>query len=160
MWNQEAIAEQWLERIWRTYPPQTARFLAAEQDAFRNPIGQTLREGLAILLDELLLGMEPSRVNAALDSIVQIRAVQDLPPSRALEFLPELKSILSKFAPLSDLDLLYARIDTLVLRALDLYVKYRERTFEARSNEARRRVYVLERRFVAAEPEWHERGVR
>ncbi len=43
MWNQEAIAEQWLERIWRTYPPQTARFLAAEQDAFRNPIGQTLR---------------------------------------------------------------------------------------------------------------------
>ena len=34
--------------------------------------------------------------------------------------------------------------------AFDLYVKYRERTFKARANEARRRVYVLERRLSRA----------
>ena len=142
----DAIATEWLGRVLRTYPSPTAAFLAEEKDPFRNPIGHTLRQGLAILVEELLRGMDAERVRAALDSIVQLRAVEDRPAGRSLEFLFQLKPILRAHAAAGELELLDARIDEMALLAFDLYLQYRERTFEARANEARRRVFVLERR--------------
>jgi len=159
--TKDAIAEQWLGRVLRTYPGQSAGFLAAEQDPFRNPVGHTFRQALAILLDELLLGMDAERVRAALDSIVQIRAVQDCTPAQALEFLFQLKPILRLQAPGPDLEQLHARIDEMALVAFDLYMKYRERTYAAKANEARRRVFVLERRMQPAEwAPWQERTAK
>jgi RsbT co-antagonist protein rsbRD N-terminal domain len=159
--TRQVIAEQWLGRVLGTYPGQAAAFLAEERDPFRNPVGNTFRQALATLTDEVLLGMNQDRVRAALDSIVQIRAVQDLTPSHALEFLFQLKPILSRHAPGPELDQLYSRVDGMVLLALDLYMKYRQRTFEARANEVKRRVYVLERRFGAHQEDgWQERGVK
>ena len=159
MQSKEAIAEQWLGRILRTYACRTARFLAEEQDEFRNPIGHTFREALAILLDELFLGMDAGRITAALDAIMQIRAVQDVPPSRALEFLPQLKGILRLELPAPEMELLDSRIDEMALRGFDLYMKYREKTYEVRAGEARRRVYVLERVLGVGERNaWQERG--
>ncbi len=161
MQTREAIAEQWLGRVWRAYPSQTAAFLAGEPDPFRNPVGSTLRQAVGILLDELLLGMDRARVQAALDSIVQIRAVQDLTPRQALEFLFELKPILADLARRPDLEQLDARVDEMALMAFDLYVQYRERAFEARANEVKRRVFILERRFGArGDATWQERGAR
>jgi hypothetical protein len=145
--TREAIAEEWLGRVLHTYPDQTAAFLARETDPFRNPVGHTLRQALAILVEELLIGMDREKVTAALDSVVQIRAVQDFTPSRSMEFLFQLKPILAQHAPGPRLEQLHARVDEMALLALDLYVKYRERIFEIRYNEAKRRVYVLERRF-------------
>ncbi len=158
MQSKEAIAEQWLVRILRTYTRQTAQFLAVERDEFRNPVGHTFREALAVLLDELLEGMNAGRVAAALASIMQIRAVQDVPPSRALEFLPQLKAILRFELPQSEVCILESRIDEMLLVAFDLYMSYRERTFEARAKEARRRVYVLERALGADRQDWQQRG--
>jgi hypothetical protein len=147
--TKEAIAEQWLGRVLRTYPGETAAFMAAVEDPFRNPVGNTIKEALGILLDELLMGMNRERVQAALDSIVQIRAVQDFSPSQALEFLFQLKDILREPDAGPGVELLYGRVDEMALAGFDLYVKYRERTFQARVNETRRRVYVLERRLEA-----------
>jgi hypothetical protein len=159
MQTKETIAEQWLARVLRTYPTQTTRFLAEEKDPFRNPVGTTFRQALGILLDELLLGMDHDKVAAALDSMMQIRAVQDFTPGRAVEFLFQLKSILQDQQPGPILGMLDARIDEMVLMAFDLYTQYRERTFTARMNETRRRVFVLER---ALQPEgsgeWHVRS--
>ena len=161
MLTKEAIADQWLGRVLRTYPGQTAGFLADQKDEFRNPIGHTFRQGLAILLDELLLGMDAGRVRAALDSIVQIRAVEGGTPGHALEFLFQLKTILRSHALETELELLNSRIDEMALLAFDLYTQYRERTFQARANEARRRVFVLERRFRPGEQDaWQERGAQ
>jgi hypothetical protein len=157
--NKEDIAELWLGRVLRSYPSQSVGFLAAERDPFRNPVGSTIRQALGILLDELLLGMDRSRLDGALDSIMQIRAIQDLPPSRALEFLFQLKDILHHRVSGAESDLLDGRIDELALLAFDLYLKYRERTYQAKANEARRRVFVLERRLMPCEePDWQERG--
>ncbi|MGP8242959.1 MAG: RsbRD N-terminal domain-containing protein [Bryobacteraceae bacterium] len=157
--GKENIAEVWLWRVLRSYPGQSAEFLAAERDPFRNPVGSTIRSALGILLDELWLGMDGTRISGALDSIMQIRAVQDLEPSRALEFLFQLKDILRPQLSGPERELVDGRIDEMALLALDLYVKYRERTYQARANEARRRVYVLERRLAPGEaPERHERG--
>jgi RsbRD-like negative regulator of sigma factor len=159
MQTKEAIAEQWFARVLRTYPTQTAHFLAEEKDPFRNPVGTTFRQALAILLEELLLAMDHNKVAAALDSIMQIRAVQDSTPGRALEFLFQLKGILRDQQPGPVLELLDARIDEMALAAFDLYMKYRERLAEARVNETRRRVYVLERALQPGESTpWHVRG--
>ena len=158
MQPKEAIVGQWLGRVLRTYPHQTAAFLEGEKDAFRNPIGHALRTGLAALLDQLLGGMEPHRVREALDTIVQIRAIEDCPPARALEFLFQLKAMLRAEVEPAEHELLCGRIDETALIAFELYLKYRERTFEARANEARRRVYVLERRLQAETGGWQERG--
>ncbi|HUB32563.1 MAG TPA: RsbRD N-terminal domain-containing protein [Bryobacteraceae bacterium] len=147
METRQAIAEQWLGCALRTSSGPAAALVAPERDRFRNPAGYTLRRAMSVLLDELLLGMDRERIAEALDSIVQLRAVQDLPPGRALAFLFQLKPILAEFAPGEGLDQLYARIDEMALAAFDLYLKYRERAFEARSNEVKRRVFVLQRRF-------------
>lgn len=155
----EAIARQWIERVLRTYPGQTAAFLAAEPDPFRNPVGNTIRQSLTILLEELLRDPDPGRVTAALDAIVQIRAVQDFTPGRALDFLFQLKPILAESLPETQLGPLYSRIDEMVLLAFDLYVKYRERTYQARAHEAARKFYVLQRRFGVDDGE-PERGAR
>jgi hypothetical protein len=144
--SRENIAELWLQRALRAYPSQSAEFLAAERDPFRNPAGSTIRRGLGILLDELLGGMDRGRLAEALDSIVQIRAVQGLEPSQALEFLFQLKEILRSLVDGPEREKLESRIDQLALMAFDLYLKYRERIYQAKANEARRRLFVLERR--------------
>ena len=155
----ESTLELWLERVLRSYPGQSAEFLAQERDPFRNPAGSTLRQSLAVLLKELLNGMDKDRIGAALDSIVQIRAIQGLEPSQALEFLFRLKDILRPRLAGSERELVEGRIDELALRAFDLFMQYRERTYRARSNEARRRLFVLERRMAPEErAEWQERG--
>jgi len=146
MENREAITELWLGRALRTYPSAAAPSLATERDPFRNPAGHTLRRALAVLLDELLTGMDPTRITAALDSVMQIRVIQDSPPSQALEFFFQLKEILAGRCPEAELNQLHSRIDGMALQAFDLFVKYRERIYEARAHEARRRVYVVERR--------------
>ena len=157
--NKEDIAELWLWRVLRSYPCQSAEFMARERDPFRNPVGHTMRRALGILLDELLLGMDRSRCAQALDSVMQIRAVQELEPSRAVEFLFQLKDILRVQVTGAERELLEGRIDELALLAFDLYVKYRERVCQARTNEARRRVYVMERRLTQRDiAEWRERG--
>ena len=159
MENQEAIAEIWLWRVLRTYPCQSAEFLARERDPFRNPVGNSIRKTLGTLLSELLLGMDTNRITEALDALMQIQAIQDLAPSRAVGFLFQLKDILRLQAAGPERELLEGRIDEMALRAFDLYMKYRERTYQARANEARRRVYVMERRLQPREVStWHERG--
>ena len=145
MQPEQAIAAEWLGCVLRAYPGQTAAFLSAEKDQFRNPIGHTLSEALAVLLDELLGGMDPERVRAALDAILQIRAVEDRPASQAIDFLFQLKPILARHLTAGQLELLHGRIDEMALAAFDIFVQYRERTWQARANEARRRVFVLER---------------
>ncbi|MCL5744913.1 MAG: RsbRD N-terminal domain-containing protein [Acidobacteria bacterium] len=160
MQQKEAIGEQWFRRVLRTHPYQTAEFLGEVEDPLRNPVGHTLKQSLGILLDELLLGMESSRVTAALDAIVRVQAVEDLMPSRALEFLFQLKYILRVLAPEAVSDLLYSRIDEPALRAFDLYAKYREKnTCDARANEGRHRVYALERRLLPRDQAaWQRQG--
>jgi hypothetical protein len=157
--DKEAIAELWLREVLHSYPSQSADFLAKERDPFRNPAGSTIRQALGVLLDEVLLSMERTRVSEALDSIVQIRAIQDLTPSQALEFLFRLKNLLRSQLDGPERELVDGRIDEVALLAFDLYMKYRERTYQAKANESRRRLFVLERRLAPSEAgDWPERG--
>lgn len=145
--KREAVIQKWLAQVLESYPEQTSRFLLNNRDPFRNPVGRALTEGLPVLVDEVCGAFDTAKVSPVLDEIVHIRAVQDFSAGQAVSFLFLLKSILrSEFAPqpqvMSELEV---RLERLSLLAFDLYMKCREKTWELRVNEAKRRVYVLER---------------
>ncbi|MDP3001478.1 MAG: RsbRD N-terminal domain-containing protein [Bryobacterales bacterium] len=143
--ERSAVVREWFERTLQSYPEQTSGFLRGEKDPFRNPVGHTLRDGLGVLFDELAGEMDQARITAALDAIVRIRAVQDHTASQAVAFLFLLKEVLRDKSPAADLAMLEKRIDRMALLAFDLYMKCREKIYEIKAEEAKRRVYVLER---------------
>ncbi len=150
-----AILVEWLARTLQSYPEHTGRFLSQERDIFRNPVGSTFKAALPVLFDAILEGMDTDQITPPLESLVRIRAVQDFTPGQAVGFVLHLRAIIREAlgapdslgypepAALASLD---SRIDALALLAFDLFMKCRERIYEIRTNEARRRIFVLERR--------------
>jgi hypothetical protein len=156
-----AVADRWRERILAGYPDQTGRFLEREPDRFANPVGHTLRETTAATVAALAERRAPEELGALLDSLVHIRAVQELCPSRALAFVLELKAALREVLADSldpvgsraELDEAEAWVDRLLLVAFDLHAACREQVFSIRVNEIRNRsMKVMERL-----NEWRER---
>ena len=152
--KKSAIVDEWLTRTLQSYPEHTSRFLSRERDLFRNPVGSAFKAALPVLLDAVLEGVDAGQVTPPLDSLVRIRAVQDFTPGQAIAFVLLLRPVLrdtlasqSQAGPDRDaLATLDSRIDALALLAFDLFMKCRERIYEIRTNEARRRIFVLERR--------------
>ncbi|MDT8067173.1 MAG: RsbRD N-terminal domain-containing protein [Terriglobia bacterium] len=133
----DAIVEPWFARTVELYPELTARFLTAEEDPFRNPVGHALRQSLATLANELVGEMDKEKIAAALDDIVRIRAVQDFSPSEAVGFIFLAKPIIRRLTT-SDYDFFDRRIDELVLLAFNAYMRCREQLADVRIHEAQR----------------------
>ena len=138
--KREAVLERWFRAVLATYPEETARFLAGGADRFANPVGQTVRDGLARLYDRFVADVPVSELSAAIDGIVRIRAVQEFAPSAAVGFVYTLRGILRE--ELSDAALgsdeqtvLENGIDRLALVAFDVYMQCREKIFDIRVRE-------------------------
>jgi hypothetical protein len=140
-----AILVQWLERTLASYPSQTARFLRNEKDRFRNPVGHTLKEGLATLLEEITGEMDIGKVKPALESIVRLRAVQDFTPAQAMGFVFALREILCENLEGGGPPAWQKRIDEMALLAFELYMRCREEIHEIKARERQREVYVWQR---------------
>lgn len=172
--KKRAIVEAWLARTLQSYPAHTSRFLSEEKDPFRNPVGCTLAEALPALFDQVVEGLDAARIADILDPVVRIRAVQDFSAAQAVAFILALKQVVREamhFPPhpplspgtgyplgevraedkgeganqLEALTILENRIDAMALVAFDLYMRCREQLYEIRANEARRRLFVLDR---------------
>jgi hypothetical protein len=138
MRTDQNILEPWLACLLEDYPGQTASFLL--QDKFRNPVGYTLRENLATVLEQLLLpAMDISIIRTALENIVRIRAVQDLNESQAVGFVFQLKPILQELRP-ADAASFNSRIEHLSQIASQEFRRCREQVAEIRLRERRRTV--------------------
>jgi hypothetical protein len=148
--EQADVLASWRDRIFRTFPEQTARFLQRETDAFRNPVGERIRQGTADLLDGVLGGCEPAAFRDGAEALVRIRAVQGQPPSRALECIFLLKRAFRDLLGKPRADAFDDRIDVLALVAFDAYARCREEVNEIRVRETQRRVALLMRRFSDA----------
>lgn len=148
--SRDTILEKWLEAFLEAYPETSSRFFGTEADAFSNPVGATARHSLATLLDYLVDGQDEASADAALEAVVRLRAVQEIPPGRALAFLTTIKALSrDEIGDASAQHLredLSGRADTLLLRAFDSYVAHRERVFALRAREARSQVHSLLRR--------------
>lgn len=144
------ILRRWFDRITGRYPAETARFLRDQSDPFANPVGAGLRQELAPILDAILAGADPRTVEASIDRIVRVRALQEMPPSAAVSFVLSLKDLLADATdPVADraaIRELDRRVDDLLVVAFDVYSRCREQVFEIRVREIRNRsLKVMER---------------
>ena len=114
----------------------------------------TFSEGLEGLYGALLQELEREQVLTCLDEIIRIRALQDFAPSQALAFIFLLKNVIRQelaeeiqkenlAAEILDLE---SRIDGLALLGFDIYTKRREKIYEIKADEAKRRVSGLMRK--------------
>ncbi len=146
--KKDAVVAEWLARTIQTYPQNVLRFLAEDTDAFRNPLGYTLRAALPFLYEWLIDGSDVSRLSPLLDPVVRIRAVQDFSAGQAVAFIFLLKKILREVLGeenTSGLAALEGRLDDMALTAFDLFMKCREQIYEIRANEAKRRLFMRDR---------------
>ena len=152
--KKSAILGRWLTTIYESYPPETAIFLRKEKDRFDNPAGYRISEGLEGLYGALLQEMERDQILTFLDEIIRIRVLQNFAPSQALAFVFLLKNVIRQelaeeirkenlAAELLDLE---SRIDGLALLGFDVYTKRREKIYEIKADEAKRRISGLMRK--------------
>lgn len=152
--RKHAILKAWLHSISDTYPDQTAEFLEHEVDRFANPVGPTVVQMMEAVFGNFLLHQDEKQVRPSLESLVRLRAIQDLAPSQAVAFLFLLKDVLRKELEkeLTEKTMaeqvltLFSRIDSLALLAFDLYLNCREKLYEIKAHEVTRRYsYLLKR---------------
>ena len=151
--NRSAIVQKWFDRIVKTYPANSQKFIKEQKDPFANPVGSTILRGIEGLYAELLGGMKTGKVTNYLDPIMRIQAVQVFSPSEALSFIPFLKGIIKEELKgeiqgtrvVEELSEFETRIDRLTLLAFDHYMNCREKIYEIRMQELRNRsVGVME----------------
>jgi hypothetical protein len=146
--REDAIVERWFEDTLAVYPCGGAAAFGRERDQFANPVGHSLRAGTRELFDALLDEPDTETFGHALDGILSIRAVQQLPVRQAVGFLFRLKDLVREtldgtaadpeiVTGLRELD---QRIDCAALRAFETYVAYRELVCELRINELKRTI--------------------
>src|SRR5574341_843796 len=98
--------------------------------------------------------MDADKITPLLDGVVRMRAVQDFSASQAVAFVFLLKKVLREELPCGmeaeqdggALATIEGRIDEMALLAFDLFMQCRERLYETRANEVKRRFWLLERR--------------
>lgn len=154
MQNRSAIVQKWFDRIVRTYPVNSQKFIKDQKDRFANPVGSTILQGIEGLYVQLLGEMDAEKVTKYLDPVMRIQAVQDFSPSQALSFIPSLKGIvreelrgkIPEMRLVEELLEFETKIDQLTLLAFDNYMKCREEIYAIRVQELRSRsVEVMER---------------
>jgi hypothetical protein len=143
-----SLTDRWLQRLFESYPPQTVIFLKKEKDRFDNPVGSQTAEGLRRIVDALIEGKDRDQVQAALDEVIRIRALQNFSPSQALAFIFLLKNVMrEELAPelkagqfSQELQEVESTIDGMALLAFEVYTQRREKLYEIRVTEVKNRV--------------------
>jgi len=149
--KRDAILRRWCDLIIGSYPDASVAFLANQKDPFRNPMGHAIAEGIESVFEQILSGMDPDKLLAALDRIIRVRSVQEFSASEAVGFVFELKSIVrtSLDGAVSEAEHsvvsaeIDSRIDQVALLAFDQYTKCREQLNEIRLRELRGRTGKL-----------------
>lgn len=150
------IAEKWRHASLAGCSEAAVRAIQREENPFANPVGHALRTGMQSAVEKLADGRPPAEIAAALDGIIQIRAVQEFAPSQALAFVLLLKDVVRAEAtagsreqgaesnsplpapcPLLEIE---RQIDQVLVSAFDIYTHYRDRIGDVRIREIRRSV--------------------
>lgn len=148
--KETVIVGQWFDSVVNTYQLDTSRFLKSQKDAFANPVGNSLSQGLKAVFDEMTDRMDSATVISFLDPIIRIRALQDFSASKAVGFVFFLKKIVREQtakeiqtdeALQKDMLLFESKIDELALIAFDIYMQCREKIYEIKANEVKNRTF-------------------
>jgi hypothetical protein len=177
--KRSSLVDTWVNCFFSSYPLDSTGFMRTSRDRFANPVGETTRIAATLLFDAVIgKDTDSQSVKQALHDLIWIRAVQDMPPSKAVGALFLLKDLLrAEVLPecqksegysinvLKEYLAMESRIDTLGLMALDMYSEARERVFRIRVDEVKRnqsqviRLAKLRREQDGPAPETENRGV-
>ena len=158
--NKATVLKRWTDLIRETYPAQTAKFLKSQTDRFANPVGHSIVAGADSIFEALLDRSDQQSFSDGLDTILQVRAVQEFSASQAVAFVFPLKDVVREQwhtlkadqRDLSELLEFESAIDKLALVAFDVYMERRERIYSLRANELRNRTgWMLNR--IYGDPE-------
>lgn len=148
--KKKEILTDWRNIIFNSYPSDSVQFLKNEQDRFNNPIGSCIREVTEDIYTGLIENVKIDELFVALDRIIRIRSVQDYTPSQAIAFMNALKLAIrhkcedidtdENFRAFLDLE---SRIDRLTFLAFDIYMQCREKIYEIRINDMKRKSEIL-----------------
>lgn len=140
--QRDEMLKRWFDLIVGGYAAETERFLREQADPFANPVGAGLREELGPIVDGVLSGRDPAELAPALDRVVRIRALQDMPPSAAVGIVLLLRGIFDTVADdasAADRDEFGRRVDAVLLVAFDVFNGCREQMYNIRVKEIRNR---------------------
>ncbi len=146
--NKLNILKAWQNDLLSAFPEERA-LLSGTPDPFLNPVGTIIPAMLEILFDQITGEMDAEKIAKGLDDFIKLRALQDCAPSQALRFLPALKEVLHSAVGgfgLRDtgpeaIKILGQRIDDVLLKSFDLYIKCREGIYTIRINEFKKRAF-------------------
>jgi hypothetical protein len=141
------ILQRWFDRVLEAYPPDTQRFFKEDKSPYSNPIGFTLRKAMEGIIDQILRPSSAEEARAILEPVMKVRAVENLPPSQAGEFILPLRGVISEIVGEEkrkevlgrewlDLNL---RINQLALLGMNLYPECREKVNQLRIKEWKKR---------------------
>ncbi len=146
--KKEQIVARWLDAALSLYARDASAAFARQKDRFANPVGHSLREGTLAIFEALQDDTGATTIRQHLVEIIKIRAVQQFTASEALSFFFTLKDIVREevsndlrgASELQDCVMFERRVDEVALAAFDVYAECREKVFELRGNEMKRRV--------------------
>lgn len=153
--EKDTLLQKWVDKYYAAYPLGSTGFIRTSTDKFKNPIGIITQTSLSTLYDAAIgEDIEFSDVHNALNELVKLRAVQEMPPSRAVGPMAQLKTLFKEevFDSLvknnnnskvlqeifEGFFTVAARIDSLLLLSMDLYSADREKVFNLRVEEIHR----------------------
>lgn len=152
--KQDELLKKWKETFWESFGEEAKRFFMKEVDRFQNPLGYRVEECFKGLIDVVCGEFNWEKAQEHLERLMQVRAVQETIPSKALNLFLQLKGIIreeigkeviEKFG-IEEFLKLEDRINSLTIRAFDYFVKFRETLSEIRFNEYKRNLYLLLKR--------------
>ena len=150
--NKQKLVEKWIASVIATYPADAVKFFKNTKDPFANPVGSTIKRSIGLLFAQVVKKkMDPTAVNEALDLIIRLRAVQKFTPSQTISFIFNIKYLLQKsldtYRPDKGVEIFLedvaSNVDELILIAIDIYGKYREKIYLLRINQAKKRLKKL-----------------
>ena len=144
--NRQKLVEKWTASVISTYPAESVKFFTNTKDPFANPVGNTIKRSIDLLFTEMIKNkMDPDVVKEAIEPIVRLRAVQEFTPAKAISFIFTIKRLLRKALDKQRLDKGVERFladvesntDELILIAIDIYGKCREKIYSLRINQGK-----------------------
>ncbi len=129
--KQDAILHTWLRMIYEPFGAGVSTPRADGGDRFTDPVGYTISRNAAFILNALIQGDDPEASRVYLETIIKIRAVQDLTHQQAVRFMSDLKTAIRsqvtnetmKLEPAEEVRELDKRIDRLGHVADEIYIE-------------------------------------
>jgi DNA polymerase III delta prime subunit len=164
--RRENILKKWKEAALAGYLNSSFRSGGNENDRFGNPVVYNVSRSLESIFEELIDRIHTFKTDRALAEIMKIKSLQVKTPSAAVQFLARLKDIIKDEIGANaedrlvaeEFEELFAAIDRLMLDAFDYFMESREKIFEIRTKEIRKRSYNLLQRAAVDGPARRSEG--